>query len=191
MRKLGVGLLMLATVMSSVNGEAGEKRCAGRISVSGDLEKSRDSSKNEGDKSSSRSKTEAQHYELTITAANTGKIDGSFDVEWYFFKRALDKDGDKGDVVLSEKGKKTVKLKGLKRIVIPVNSKVLTWSETKSTTKGSSNKSSSSSKKVISGEVYDGYLVLLKYNGEIISRYSPDRKCKSDEWLGKMSIPFK
>jgi len=184
-------LLVLAVLVGGVSAEAGAKRFAGRISVSGKLEKDRDSSKKEGNNSSSRSKTETQFYDLKITAANTGKTEGAFDVEWYFFKRPLDNKGNKEDHVLAGQGKQTVQLKGMKRQVLPVKSEVLSWSETKSSKSSSKkNNSSSSSKKTISGAVYGGYLVLLRADGEIISRYSPDRKMTSDDWLREMSIPL-
>ncbi len=191
MKKTGIRvLLLLAVLMGGISSEAATKGLAGRISVSGNLEKDRNSSKEEGEKSSSRSKTETQFYDLKVTAANTGKTEGTFDVEWYFFKRPLDNKGKKGDTVLAGQGKKTIQLKGMKRQVIPVQSEVLSWSETKSSKSSSKKNSSSSSKKTISGAVYGGYLVLLKADGEIISRYSPDNKMKSDDWLREMSIPF-
>lgn len=189
MNKTGVGLLVVLAMLAG-GAVAGKQTCAGRISVSGDLQKKRDSSKKEGKNSSSRSKSESQHYDLKITAANTGKLEGAFDVEWYFFKRKLNARGDKGDPVLAEKGKKTVLLKGMKRQMIPVKSKVLKWSETTNTKTSSKKNSSSTSKKTISGDIYGGYLVILRVDGRILSRYSPDRKMTCDEWLGQMSIPL-
>lgn len=175
-----------------VGAEGATKRYAGRINVKGDLEKDRESSKSEGQKSSSKTKTESQYYDLQVTVANTGKYEGIFECEWYFFSRPLLERGKKGDPELSEKGKKSFNLKGMKRESFELKSKTLTWSETK-TNKNSSNKNNNnnSNKKSINGSVYGGYVVLLRVDGKIISRYSPDSKMKSDDFLGRFSIPLK
>jgi hypothetical protein len=189
-RLLSIGLVGLA-VMSNTADSAPVKRYAARITVKGELEKERDSSKNESEKNSTKTKTEKQHYELAITAANTGKQGGTFDLECYFFKRQLDDKGNKGDPVLCEKDKATLTLGGMKRAMHKVTSETLSWEESKSSksSSGKSNSSKSSSGKSISGEVYGGYIVLLRAEGEIIAKYSSDKKFLSKEWLSKLDQP--
>lgn len=171
-------IVVFAAVFCCYSAQAGMKTYAGRVSVSGELEKEKNAS---GKDAKSKSKGETQYYELKITAANTAKTEQSFDVEWYFFERKLDKKGKKGDYALGDKGKKTIVLPGMKRQTFNVKSKDLSWTETKATKK---------TKKTITGDVYGGYLVLLRVDDHIVSRYSPDQRFTSDKWLSKMSIPM-
>ncbi|MDF7825951.1 hypothetical protein P4B35_18115 [Pontiellaceae bacterium B12227] len=186
-RMIVVGVVGLAVVAGAVPA----KRYAARISVKGELEKDRDSSKNESANSSTKTKSEVQFYNLEVTVANTGKHTGTFDLEWYFLKRRLDAAGKKGDPVLSEKDKTTLTIAGMKRVVHPVTSSSLSWSESKSSknSSGRNNNSSSSSKKNISGEIYGGYVLLLRADGEMVAKYASDRKFLSDEWLVQLQAP--
>ncbi|VGO13826.1 hypothetical protein PDESU_02383 [Pontiella desulfatans] len=190
---------MFLLTMAAVALSAGAAQAAApkvhpvRIQVMGQLEKDRDSTKNESERSSSKSKTETQFYELQITLANTIKQEGAFDLEWYFFKRPLDGDGNEGDPVICEKGKTTMELGGMKRATHPVKSGTLTWSETKTSKTSSgnsnSNNSGSSSSKSVSGDVYDGYLVVARKEGEIIKTYASDKKYMDEKWLTKLDDP--
>lgn len=183
-RGLLIGLLGVLVMSSTVYSASG--KYTARLNVKGDLEKDRDSSKNESDKSNSKTKSETQQYELEITAANTIKQEGTFSLEWYFFKRPLDKDGKKGDPVLCEKGKTSLTIGGMKRVTHKVMSKPLTWKEVKSSKSGNNKSSNSSSSKIISGDIYDGYVILLRAEGDIIAQYSSEKKFLSARWLGKM-----
>lgn len=186
-RWMVIGMLGLAMIAGAVPG----KRYAARISVKGELKKERDSSKNETANSSSKTKSEVQHYDLQATVANTGKNAGTFDLEWYFLKRQLDGKGNKGDPAVCEKGKETLTIGGMKRVTHPVTSSSLSWSETKSSKSGNSNRgnNSSSSKKNISGAVYGGYVLLLRADGQIVAKYSSDKRFLTEEWLQKLQAP--
>ena len=181
---LGMTGLVLAVAAAPM------KRVSARISVKGDLEKKRDSSKNEGTNKSTKTKSEIQHYELQVTVANTGKEEGTFDLEWYFVKRPLDAKGKKGDPEVCEKGTKTLTIGGMKRVVHPVKSAALTSSESKTNNNGNNNNNrnnnNSSTTKSITGAVYGGYVVLLRVDGKVIAKYSPDRKYLKDEWVRKL-----
>ncbi|WP_372796490.1 hypothetical protein [Pontiella sp.] len=182
-----VGIVGLALAAAAAPG----KRYAARISVQGDLEKDRDSSKTESAKSNSSSKTETQYYDLKVTVANTGKYDGTFDLEWYFFKRPLDAKGKKGDPVLCEKDKTSLTLGGMQRTEHLITSGSLSWTESKSSKSSSGKNSNSSAKKSISGAVYGGYVLLLRADGEIVAKNASDRKFLSDEWIAMLQAPVK
>lgn len=183
-----IGLFSVALVFS-MTGSAYAKAQAVRINVKGELEKDRETSKTETDKASSKTKIEKQFYELEITVANTVKQEGTFDLEWYFFKRSYDEKGKLGDPVLCEKDKTTVKIAGMKRITHPVTSKPLSWQESKSSKSGNNNNSENTSGKSITGEEYGGYVILVKYQGKIVAKYSDEKKFLTDEWLGKLDGP--
>jgi hypothetical protein len=174
-----------------ITADAAMSRYSARISVSGQLEKERDSSKNESTKSTAKTKSEDQHYDLKVTVANTGKEEVTFDLEYYFFARHLASDGDKGDPVLVQKGQEAVTLAGMSRDTIQVTSTPLSWSETKTSNNSSgnsnNNKSSSSQKKSVSGSIYDSYVMLLRAEGEIVAKYSPDRKLLTDEAIASLA----
>jgi hypothetical protein len=187
--RLFIIALTSLTMISSMALSAPSKHYAARISVKGELEKERDSSKNESEKSSSKTKTETQHYELVITTANTGKQEGTFDLEWYFFKRSWEEKGKKGDPVLCEKDKTTLSLGGMKRQTHEVTSKTLRWEESKTSKSGKSSSSKNSSGKSITGEMYAGYVVLLRAEGEIIAKYASEKKYLTEEWMDKLDQP--
>ncbi|WP_372807931.1 hypothetical protein [Pontiella sp.] len=190
MKKNVMGSVLAGVVFAgAMSCGAASGQYSARISVTGQLEKERDSSKNESTKSTAKTKSESQHFDLKVTVANTGKEEASFDLEYYFFARHLTSDGDKGEPVLVQKGNEAVTLAGMSRDTIPVVSSSLSWSETKTTSSGNSNNNSSSSsqKKTVSGSVYDGYVMLLRADGEIVAKYSPDRKLLTDEAIASLA----
>jgi hypothetical protein len=185
--------LATAFLLGSAAAHAGSVR----LTVADNLKKDRNSDKNETKTSSTRIQTEFQYYELEITLTNTGPQKDTFDLEWYFFKRPLNAKGDKGDPVLCEKKKTTLPVDAMKRVTHKVVSDNLTNRETKiakSSTgsgRGRNNNNSSSSKTTASGEVYAGYVVLVRQAGEILAKESNDKKFLTESWLGKLGSPVK
>jgi hypothetical protein len=110
----------VATLVTSELQAAQAKDYAARIIVKEKLEKERESSKEENEKSSTKRKSETQMYKLGITVANTVKKEGTFNLEWYFLSRSLDSDGKKGDPVVCEKDKTTLTIGGMKKVVHPI-----------------------------------------------------------------------
>jgi hypothetical protein len=165
-----------------------------RVNVKGNLEKNRDSSKSESEKSSTRNTTETSTYQLDIQVANTSKENADFDVEWYFIRRPLDNEGEKGDPVLCQKGKVTLPVGGQKRVLHKVASDPLTWSETKasknSSSNNDSNKGGSSSSKSYSGDIFAGYVVLVRHAGTVLASQSNESKYTTEEWLAKLDGPI-
>jgi len=188
-------VIALAAIMAFSSTEllgAQLKRHSARISVTGDLEKDRDSSKNKSGKSSSRTKSEMQYYELEATVANTGKTEETYTLEWFFFKRKLNNKGNEGDPELASKNKTTLTVGPMKRVKQEIVSDAVSWEETTTTknSSGNNNKSNSSSKKKISGDVYDGYLIVLRAeDGTVITLKANEKKFEKDEWLGKLGLP--
>jgi hypothetical protein len=182
---------MMGVLAMAISVSAAPKKHAVRLMVKGEVEKKRESSKKESDKSSTKYKTETQFYDLQITAANTIKQEGTFDLEWYFFKRDLNDEGDKSDPVLCEKDKTTLTIAGMKRVTLPVKSSELSWSEIKTSksSSGNSKNSGSSGGKSFSGSLYEAYVVLVKYEGQIIAKYSDEKKFLTPEWIDKLDMP--
>ena len=182
---------MMGVFALAISVSAAPKKHAVRLTVKGELEKERESSKQESEKRSTKYKTETQFYDLQITAANTIKQEGTFDLEWYFFKRDLNDEGDESDPVLCEKDKTTMTIAGMKRVTHPVKSSELSWSEIKTSksSSGNSNNSGSSGGKSYSGSMYEAYVVLVKHEGQIVAKYSDEKKYLSQEWIGKLDMP--
>jgi hypothetical protein len=185
-----MGLFSTALVFS-MTGSAYAKSHAVRINVKGELEKDRETTKTETEKTSSKTKIETQYYELEITVANTVKQDGTFDLEWYFFKRNYGENGRLEDPVLCEKNKTTLEIAGMKRVTYPVTSKPLSWQESNNSKSGKNNNSNdnNTSGKSITGDEYGGYVILVKHAGTIVADYSDEKKFLTDEWLGKLDGP--
>jgi hypothetical protein len=184
-----VGMAVVALATTELQA-APVKGYSARISVKEKIEKERESSKDESEKSSTKSKSERQTYKLAITVANTVKKEGTFDLEWYFLSRSLGDDGKKGDPAVCQKDKTTLTIGGMKRVVHPVASRELTWTEVKTSRSGSNNSGKSSGGKSFSGEMYEGYVVLLKIDGEILAKYSNENKFLSAEWLVRLDKPI-
>ncbi len=166
-----------------------------RLTVQDKLNKETDSDKSESTKSSMRTDTESQSYDLNITVANTGPSDCTFNLEWYFFKRTLTNKGDKGEPVLCEKGSESIAVAGMKRASHQVSSESQISFESKTTTNNTGNKNnnnkggSSGTKKTVSGSICGGYIVLLRYGEEIIAKDASDPRFLKDEWMGTLSRP--
>lgn len=179
---MGLATVVLAGV--AVQGVYAGKPAA-RISVKEKLEKDRDSSKDEKENSSTRTKTETQKYDLSITVSYTVQEQTDLDLEWYFLCRPLSASGDKGKAAVCEKGKTTLSVKGMSRKMHPVTSKELSWKEVKTSksSKGNNSNSSDTGGKSFSGSVFEGYVVLVRVNGEIIAKHSNEKKFLTDEWI--------
>jgi hypothetical protein len=161
-----------------------------RLNVQDKLNKDRESEKTESDKSSSKTTTESLTYDLDIQVSNTSKQEGTFDLEWYFFKCRLDSKGKKEDPVLCEKNKTSLTIGGQKRVSHKVTSQTLKNTESKSSKSSSGkNSKSSGSSKSFSGSTYAGYVVLARQDGKIVQKYSSDKKFLTDAWIGKLEGP--
>ena len=192
MKRKYVVLGMMGLLAMTLGVSAAPQKHAVRLMVKGELEKERESSKEESEKSSTKYSTETQFYDLQITVANTVKQEGAFDLEWYFFKRNLSEGGDKSDPVLCEKNKTTLTIAGMKRATHAVQSAGLLWGEVKTSKSrsGKDNDSGSSSGKTFSGSMYEAYVVLVKHKGQIIAKYSNEKKFLTPEWLDKLNVPL-
>ncbi len=173
----GVAVAVLLAVLSGVAHGAG----VGLV-VKGDIKKDRTSDKKEDKNSSTKTSTETAVYAISIQVSNTSKQEGEFDVEWYFIKRPVEGDGAKGDPVVGEKGKTTLSIGPQKRTMHQVESRPLTCTETKTATSGKSGGTKSSS----SGDIFDGYIVLVKHDGEILAKQSNQARYLTEEWLSKL-----
>jgi hypothetical protein len=181
-------LLILSILTLVAAAEGGVAGASARLNVTAKLNKDRDRTTSSGKSSSSKTESEIQYYTLDIQVSNTGKSEGTFDISWYFIKRKISGNGEKGMPFSVKGGKETFTIPGQKRINHEVNSEGVIWTATK---KGSSGKKkkSGNNKSTVSGEVYDGYVVLAHYEGELLQKNSGDRKYLSDEWLAKLDTP--
>lgn len=156
------------------------KGVAVRLNVKGDLDKERSNEKDEKENKSTRSKLEEQCYTLSVQVVNTSRQPVAVDLECYFVGRRVDSNGKKGDRVICEKTKETLEIAGQKKVSKEVVSKVLSSAETVTS-------SSVKTKKSYSGSVYSGYIVVVRYEGEIVAKMASDTKYLSEQWLGKLA----
>ena len=158
-----------------------------RLSVKGGLEKDQDATKVEKGNTTTKTQSEDQYYELDVTVSNTLKEEGTFDLEWYFFKRPLDKEGDKGDSVLCEKDKTTLTIGGMKRVTHSVKSENLSSTEVSvDQNKQGKRSGNGKTKKTINGAVYGGYVVLVRAGGDVIEKYSDNKSLLKGDWQGRL-----
>ncbi len=160
------------------------------LTVKGELEKERTSDKTEGERTSSKTSTETAAYTLDIQVSNPAKQEVSFDVEWYFISQPLNEEGDEGDPILCEKGNTTLAIGPQKRAGHQAISKPLSKTETKTTRESSGNNDDSDrsdSSKHVSGDVYAGYVVLVKYEGKVVAQKASETKFGTPEWLEKLA----
>lgn len=182
-RKLRLAIVSI-TLFSVLAGHAGSIS----ISVNDDLKKDTETDKSGGGSSSKRTEAETQTYMLDIAVFNGGAEGGTFDLEWYFFKRSFNNKGDKGNPVICEKGKATLNIKARERVYQKVTSEGLNSSETKTTTNSRKRgRSRSNQTKSYSGAVYAGYAVLVRQNGTVVAKKATDSCYLEDEWLGKLN----
>jgi hypothetical protein len=179
-------ILSILTLVAAADGSVAG--ASARLNVTAKLNKDRDRSTSSGKTGSSKVETELQYYTLDIQVSNTGKSDGAFDVSWYFIKRKISGNGEKGIPFSIKGGKEIFAIPGQKRINHEVNSEGAAWASTKKGSSGNKKKSGNN-KSTVSGEMYDGYVVLVHYEGELLQKTSGDRKYLSDEWLAKLEAP--
>lgn len=162
---------------NTCNAETATQEHKIRLSVRHKFNKSHDSSKTEA-KVSSKTKIEKQQYELDIQVLNSSETEDTYTVEWYFIKRPITKEG-KGEPSVCERGSTELTLPPRKPVKHPVTSKELSWKEGKTAAANSK----TSAKVTISGDYYDGYIVLVTKNGEILAQESNEDKYLEPIWL--------
>lgn len=160
-----------------------------RLTVKGGLEKDRESESNDRGNTSEKMELEYQRYELAIEISNLISEEDTFELSWYFIRAPLNKKGGKGAPVLAEKGADTITVGGRQKVVHEVTSGELSFSEVQQTKPDKRNRNQSISTKEIRGDVYEGYVVLLRHGSEIIDKKASDRDFLSDEWLQKLEQP--
>lgn len=161
--KFGYTMLLLAGLGLSAGMEnafgAPQSGVCASLNVKAELDKDRVLTPKK--KKTPKTKTISEDYELDIQVVNASKQEAEFELEWYFIKCELDNRGYKGDSVTGEKGAITLTLGGYQRKRHKVKSKPLSCTEL-FTRDG----------KKFKGEVFAGYIVLLRHEGEILKKIS-------------------
>ncbi len=163
----------------------------GRISVSSKIDK--DSTKEvEEDEQENKNgdtitttkitRTQTAIQNLKITISNNTTHPDTYSLEWYFLGQTLVSE----TVGIHDSGTQNITVDARKRTQHTAESKAFVI-EKISVNRESSNSGSSRDPKVTeTGKEIAGYVVLLKYNGEIIDQKASASVYLSEEWMGKL-----
>ena len=122
---------------------------------------------------------------LEIEVSDPAEQGGSYELEWYFISKRTSPKGDEELVFLNSE-KTPIILEGGASLVKTAVSKpfVFTVKDIISVAKVS-NTGTGNSRQIRSGDVYAGYIVLVKAGGEILDQQSNTDRFLNDEWLAK------
>lgn len=137
-------------------------------------------------------KTTSETPTLKIIASNKTKHEDEFTLEWYFILKPVQQ-GRKGDPACFEKGSETIKLGPGQQINRTITAKkILKETEVeqyderddeRDNAQEKKRKGKNKDKKRSSGDVAEGYVVLIKHGDEIIDKKSNENIYISDVWL--------
>lgn len=164
-----------------------------RLSASGKIEKdtnlekiltevkeNQNGSGNTKDPKETRVTTKTQTYTVDIALANTSPNEGTFQVEWYFICRNVTEDAD---LFIGEKGGQEFTLAGRTRAKHSITSKTLSTIESKESG-GSGNSDKEKGGKT--GSELNGYIVVVKHDGEILGKTATSSAFLKEEWIAKL-----
>jgi hypothetical protein len=120
---------------------------------------------------------ETESCMLTLNIKQSGEPRISCQLEWYFLSENTKNAKDKGTTVIFSPGKKDLSLQDNVVLEESITSEpfVLT----------SISRSNADSDDKISGDVYKGYIVLVRQGGEILAKASNSSRYLKDEWIVK------
>ncbi len=162
----------------------------GRLDVTAKTEKKADTEKEEkegenreSEKTVTRTttRTEIQSQILTVSISNLTSHPDTYSLHWYFISE--DAAGDK--ISVHESGTKKVTVDARKRITETVKSKDYKWVKASTVHTGATGYSSEPRIKE-SGEEPAGYLIILKYNDEILDAKASSKTFLGEEWMQKV-----
>ncbi|WP_372807745.1 hypothetical protein [Pontiella sp.] len=179
----------------------------GRISVTLKSEKSVDKESEEEEKenensgvtttttTTTRSQTEVDH--LKITVANNTTHPDSYTLEYYFFGETVSKsnrdrdeeDENEGKISIVDGGTRRVTVDARKRLVEEVSSKPFVVEKITVETERSNSDYTSDPRVTEKGTESAGWLVLLKYGGDILDKKASSNKFLEDEWMNNLRLP--
>jgi hypothetical protein len=182
----------------------------GLISVTASVDKSSDKQVEEDEKDNEKTgnstttttttKTYTETQNLKITISNNTTHPDTYNLEWYFFAQAMQKttqsDRDQKESVkpLEQKtsthssGSKTVTVDARKRIQQEVSSDPFIVEKVTIDRVSSDNNNSHDPRVTESGKENAGWVVLLKYQGEILDKKASARKFLEDDWLHTLRL---
>ena len=119
---------------------------------------------------------------MEIEVGNPAERIGNYDVEWCVIaKRTLSKDQDK--LVISDSGKIEITCEGKSTGTETVKPKSFVFTIT--SINRTNDNGGNSSDQAREGDVYAGYIVLVKADGEILAKESNDDRFSKDEWVAQ------
>jgi hypothetical protein len=145
-------------------------------------------------KQSTVTRTYGETQQLKITVYNSTAHSDTFSLEWFFFSKNVAKGGtekerekDKKDDVpkLQNSAKKQVTLDGLAQLEIEINSNPYVVTRTETSTGGNSGRNEPRT----TGAESAGWLVLLKYNDEILDKKASAKSYLDDDWIKQLPSP--
>ncbi|MDF7806004.1 hypothetical protein P4E94_01045 [Pontiellaceae bacterium B12219] len=176
----------------------------GRISVSAKTTKTNEKDEKVEEKENQRTGEKRKHSTITRTYSETQHLKiavfnstahpDSFTLEWYFFSKNVSKGGtekerenDKKDDTpkLQNSAKKQVTLEGLTQLEIEMNSSPFVMTRIEKYTGGNTGRNEPRT----TGEENAGWLVLLKYNGEILDKKASAKSYLGDDWIQQLPSP--
>ena len=131
-----------------------------------------------GAEETTTTKTETETCTLEIDVKNSGKQSGTFRVEWYFIAEQIKK-GAEDQRIISHPGAKEITLDAKQTGQEIVSTEFVVTDKVIDTISADWD----SSKQTVSGEIYEGYIVLVKVGDEIIAQESNSSRYLKDKWL--------
>jgi len=114
---------------------------------------------------------------LTVKVKSRGVQSGSCQLEWCFLSDRVKSIQDKGDTVVFDSGKKVLALED----GVYLNETIISAPFELKRVSSSSGDGDDS----LTGDTYDGYIVLVTENGEILAQASNSSRYLKDEWIEK------
>jgi hypothetical protein len=179
----------------------------GRISVTLKSDKSVDKESEEDEKenensgvtttttTTKRSQTEIDH--LKITVANNTTHPDTYTLEYYFFGESVYKSNrdrdeepdDEGKISIVDGGTRRVTVDARRRQVEEISSKPFIVEKVTVDSERSNSDYSSDPRITEKGTESAGWIVLLKYGGDILDKKASSNKFLEDEWMNNLRLP--
>ena len=181
--------LLLFTVAFFVATESRgeEKRHEANLSVKAKIARNQDDNETDAEKVNgfvtTAVKTKTETCTLEITVENTTEQNDSYRLEWFFIsKKTSGKENEK--LLVFNSGKADIVLDGSASVTRTEVSKpfIYTKKTVYWTDRGGG---TGNSRETNGGDVYAGYLVLVKADGELLEKESNSSRFLTDEWVAQ------
>jgi hypothetical protein len=183
--------LLLAGVLLAYGGEQTHDAS---LSVNAKVEQGQDKTEKEvrrtpkGSVVTTTVKTETETCTLEITVENQTEQKDSYQLEWFFISEKTS-ESENGELSIFSSGKAEVTVAGGSSVTKTEVSKPFIFINRMNAVTGSGDRNQS--QQIRGGDVYAGYLVLVKASGEILQKESNDARFLTDKWLTQTKATIK